>query len=183
MSDISVIEIKRKEGYLLTDSEIRRLVKIYKANDKAYTPTLKERHRVISDKELYKALKDKLVERINLGYIFYLVYLDGKLVGFNNHRLRQKYIKGKEYAILEIGTTSIHPKYQNRGIGKALYTRIDEDAENYYKVEAITRVTWSTNERQIYLYEKYNYKPYLIRLDHFGIEGVNSVSFYKILKE
>lgn len=181
MSGIRVIEIVRKEGYLLEDFEIHRLTEIYQSNNEVYTPTLLERFKVGQDCELYEVLRERITERINKGYIFYLIYIDGELVGFNNHRLVQKFIKGTTYAVLEIGTTSILPTYQNRGIGTALYARIDEDAEHLYKVEAIIRVTWSTNERQIHLYEKYDYKPYLIRLDHFGIEGVDSVTFFKLL--
>lgn len=182
MTTISVIEIVRKEGYLLEDFEIQRITEIYESNNNAYTPTLVERHNIEQESELYDVLHELIIERINKGYIFYLIYLDGELVGFNNHRLVQKWIKGNRYATLEIGTTSISPDCQNKGIGTALYARIDEDAEHFYKVEAIIRVTWSTNERQIHLYEKYMYKPYLIRLDHFGIEGVDSITFYKLLQ-
>lgn len=181
MTGVSVIEIVRKEGYLLEEFEIHRIVEIYQSNNKSYTPTLQQRFGVEEECNLYEALKNRIIERINKGYIFYLVFLDGVLVGFNNHCLTQKWIKGARYAVLEIGTTSILPDYQNKGIGTALYARIDEDAEHHYKVDAIIRVTWSTNERQIHLYEKYMYKPYLIRLDHFGIEGVDSITFYKLL--
>lgn len=182
MSAVSVIEIIRKEGYLLEDYEIQRVTEIYASNNKAYTPTLIERHNVEQESELYDVLHELIIERVNKGYIFYLIYLDGELVGFNNHLLVQKWIKGTRYAVLQIGTTSISPDYQNKGIGTALYARIDEDAEHFYKVEAIIRVTWSTNERQKHLYEKYAYKPYLIRLDHFGIVGVDSITYYKLLQ-
>lgn len=183
MKDIAVIEIVRKEGYLLEDWEIDSIVEIYQSNNSIYTPTLVERFRVEDALSLREVLHDRITERINLGYIFYLIYLEGELVGFNNHCLSQQYIKGFEYAVLEIGTTSILPSYQNRGIGTALYARIDDDAEHLYGVDAIVRVTWSTNERQIHLYEKYEYQPYLIKLDHFGVAGVDSLSFYKLLRE
>lgn len=181
--DTRVVDIRRKQGYALEHDEIETITRIYQANNSFYTPTLRERMSVETDTdvELYGKLLERTEERIAQGYIFYLIYLDGKLIGFNNHRLTEQYIKGRTMSILEIGTTCINPDYHNMGIGSALYSLIDEDAHNLYKVEAVTRGTWSTNLRQCHLYEKHGYKKFLIKIDYYGLEGVDSISYYKEL--
>lgn len=181
MPSVAVIEIIRKEGYLLDDLEIHRIVEIYQSNNALYEPMLVERYKVANELLLFEPLLESMQLRIEEGYIFYLVYVNGEMIGFNNHHLHRVKIKGTEYPTLEIGTTSVLPEYQNIGIGKSLYTRIDDDAENLYQVDAVTRRTWSTNERQRHLYAKYGFKPFVIMLDHWGVEGVDTILYYKLL--
>ena len=178
---MNVIEIKRKQGYTLTEKEIETVVGVHIANNKQYEPTLMQRFKVDTEDKLRVKILDMIMNRIHEGYIFYLIYMDGDLVGFNNHHLSTLRIQGQQYSAIEIGTTSILPQYQNRGMGTALYARIDEDALNTYRVDIVSRVTWSTNARQCHLYEKYGYKRYMIKIDHYGVEGIDSVSYFKVL--
>lgn len=147
-----------------------------------FEPNLYYRHNVKTNEELWLSLQETLIERASIGNYFVIIKFDGEIVGFNNHLPTERIINEKEYKTAVIGTTCILEKYRNFGIGKALYAFLDDLFLNIHKVEAVTRNTWSTNERQKNLYSKFDYKVLNVSVDHYGVSGLDSLTFYKILK-
>lgn len=177
-----LVQIERKPGYELSIEEIHDIVRIYHENNDHYEPTLQMRFHAATMDELYTKLYDSIIMRIEKGHIFYLIYDETQqIIGFNNHCLTHKTIQNTQLSVMDIGTTSIQQNMQNKGIGKALYTRMDMDARDIYRVEAVTRRTWSTNTRQIELYKRYEYEPYIVYINHYGIPHIDSICYYKQL--
>lgn len=174
---LQVLEAHELQGNM---PMVRRIAALHSSNDRLYTPTLQERNGVTTYKDLKESLFYYNKDRVNKGYVYILAFdSDEKLVGFNCHILTVRRIKGYTMEVLDIGTTSVHPNHQNKGIGQSMYSLLEGLATEKYGVHALVRTTWSTNLRQIHLYRKNGFELFIRSYDYYGVEGLDKLHYYK----
>ena len=78
---------------------------------------------------------------------------------------------------INVGTTAINKSYQGRGIAKNLYSFLDDLAVES-NVDVVLRSTWSLNERQLKLYERFQYIE-IERVHNARGEGNDLLKFCK----
>lgn len=179
------VEIVHMQGESLYQETaiLNRLVEINTSVNDLYSPTLQARYKADTLEVLKEKVYQRMLERIGEGYDFYLLYVDGEIIGFNNHRVAITEIYGTKYTTLEIGTTTVHVDKHNMGYGKYIYSYIEMDAKLRYNIEAVVRNTWSTNLKQLHLYHTFGYEEYIIYKNYYGIHGLHMLKFCKVLND
>lgn len=165
----------------ISEEILNGLVEVFFSNRYEYSPN--QYYRMSIDESLKnkdKLLKEKIrldmTQRIQLGFRFFVVIEDGEVIGYNNHYLNEF---DPNYVKLEIGTTCVLPKCHGRGIGQMIYAAIEKMWQENKKIKEVLRSTWSTNERQRYLYQKNGYEVIEVLKDHYGVDGIDKMTFSK----
>ena len=101
----------------------------------------------------------------NNQFTNYFTYIkDNQAVAFINYDIM--------YERAELININVLDNYQNQHIASKLLEYMLEDCENK-KVKSITLEVKITNEKAIYLYEKYGFKQVSIRKRYYnGIDGI-----------
>lgn len=110
----------------------------------------------------------------------------GEVIGLTSYRLTGsnpdeiaarifKPVEGELATSAYITTTLVHPEYRGLGVGNSL----NEAMANIIPTLAYcgVRSTWSTNERQLHIYQKYGYREYC-RVPNERAEGIDTVYFF-----
>lgn len=148
------------------------------SNNNDFIPTLFERidyPGTIEEKVDY-AINKKLED----GYNYILALRNDEVVGFTEFIKGDYVYKGESKRSINVGMSAVHKKVHGQGVAKLLYSLLDSLVETL-DVEIITRKTWSTNERQLKLYEKFGYTETERRKNLRG-EGIDSITFCKLFK-
>ena len=175
------MEIKYLKSSEISKEVMNGLVEVFFSNRYEYEPNLYHRLNVSEEEEkkdyiLKEKIRTDLEQRVKIRFGFFVVYDGNQIVGYNNHYLNEH---NGNYKKLEIGTTVINPTHHGRGIGQEIYKKIEEMHREDFKIKEILRATWSTNERQKYLYDKNGYKIIEVIKNHYGVEGIHKLTFSK----
>ncbi len=114
-----------------------------------------------------------------LGQKVILLLLDGEVIGFLSfiHNYKGEYLE--EYVPCNyVTTTCIQREYRQLGLAKLLNNFLENKLPKELVLPYITRRTWSTNESQIHLFEKFNFNIVKWLGDHRG-EGIHTIYFAK----
>lgn len=153
-----------------------KVMEILELNNNSFLPSLYERIEFVGD--LKEKIRFRVQDRLKSEYNYILAYIDEEIVGFTEVKFEYREFNGKILYTIAIGTSVVNPHYQNMGVGKALYSKVEE-LPVLCGAEAVTRSTWSKNLRQLNLYSKFGYIEYERDPNARGI-GNDLVKFYKI---
>lgn len=154
--------------------------------DKDFVPTLSSRENTYQTTNL----KDHIVKDTTKPYLyfkelkkqlFFLVVEKDKeeVIGFLSFKNNYYNEELTDYNPSNyVTTTCIKEEYRNKGIGKELYTAVEERIPEKYKAGYVTRRTWSTNSNQLHLFKEMGYKE-VKRIANQRGEGVDTVYFAK----
>lgn len=174
----TIYKIELVENFTELDTVFDKVVDIMVGVNEFFVPTLFER--LEKGETLLEKVQFAILERIEQGYYFYIVYHEDEVVAFNNFLISNIVINGENLLGFNVGTTCVHQDYRNRGIGNQLYLKMEFDAKYLFKTDVITRATWSTNMTQLYLYDKMGFSEYRRDFNMRG-EGIDSVKFFKYI--
>ena len=103
----------------------------------------------------------------------------GKLVGFLSFKPNYICPELSEYGkTIYMTTMCVYPEMRGHGISGGLYTAVEKDARELWKLPVITTRTWSTNAAQMYMLPKRGYRIEKVLVNDRG-NGVDSVYFVK----
>lgn len=175
------MEFKYLKGRDMDEFVVEGIANVFYSNRYQYEPNLYYRMNISEEdtqkeEKLRKKLTEDMKQRIKLGFSFFVAFDGDQVIGFNNHYVNDHQ---KENVIIEIGTTCVDPIYHGNGIGQKIYKYIEEMWEKNERIKEIKRSTWSTNERQKYLYGKNDYQLIEELHNHYGVEGINKLIFSK----
>lgn len=165
-------QMAKEEKYIRTAKEILF------SNNLEFTPTLFER--IEYPGTLEEKVNYAINKKINDGYNYILAIENNEVVGFTEFVKGEFLYKGKLMDSLNVGMSAVHKKHHGRGIAKLLYTFLDSLVHDF-GAEIVVRKTWSTNYKQLRLYEKFGYIE-ADRVKNLRGEGIDSISFCKIFK-
>lgn len=171
---VSNLQMSRQVSY------VKDVENILISNNNDFIPSLYERI------EYNGTLKDKVSfmvsEKLAEGY-HYILALDeaDKVIGFTDIKEESSLVYGELLKTIAIGTSAIQKEFQGKGIAKLLYSFVDELAIQL-DVDVVTRRTWSSNIRQLNLYERFGYKQVECVLNFRG-EGIHALYFCKWFKD
>ena len=162
----------------LTEEDQQEMLSILIECDEDFIPSLSSRRE--KGQSQVDKLKIYMEEKKNYPHLF--VYKDKQLIGFSNF-IHKEIIKinYKDVYTNFIDTTCILPDYRNLGIGKNVYAYYENLLPEQYKLSYIARETWSTNYRQIHIYEQLGYKRVAIKLNDRG-EDIHTYTYIKKVK-
>lgn len=148
------------------------------SNNENFSPTLFERinHPGSLKEKVEFAIQNKLKD----NYHYILAIKKNVVVGFTEFKEDETIHEGNIKKSLNVGMSAVHKDLHGKGVAKLLYTFLDELA-TVYNVDMISRKTWSTNLRQLMLYEKFGYIE-TERIKDFRGKGIDSISFCKLFK-
>lgn len=167
---VSNLEMLKGEVYL------KDIEDILVSTNNDFIPSLYER--IEYDGTLREKIRFMINEKLEQGYHYILALdVDGKVIGFTDVKIGEDLVCNQNVYSIGVGTSAVYKEYQGKGIAKMLYEFLDNLAmEN--NVDVVTRRTWSLNERQLKLYEKFGYKEFE-RIPNLRGEGIDGVYFCK----
>lgn len=167
------LQMKENRGYI---EDIEKI--LVSANDD-FVPNLYDR--IEYDGILEEKVSFRISERLKEGYQ-YILALDksDKVVGFTEVQEKVDSVNGVNLTSINVGTSAIRKDFQGKGIAKLLYSYLDNLAI-LLDVDMVVRSTWSSNFRQLALYERFGYVE-IARLENSRGEGIHSLKFCKMFK-
>lgn len=172
------IVLMLNEQMVKEERYIREAKDVLLSNNNDFIPTLFERI------EYPGTLEEKINYAINTklenGYNYILAIEEDKVVGFTEFVEGEFLHEEKVKSSLNVGQSAVHKSAHGKGIGKLLYEVLDNTAL-YFNAEIVVRKTWSTNLKQLSLYNRFGYAE-TSRVKNLRGEGVDSITFFKEFK-
>lgn len=150
------------------------------ANNNDFIPSLYDR--IEYDGTLEEKVSFQMKGKLEEGYHYILALNESnEIVGFTEVKEGVSLVHNEDLRALNVGTSAIHKDLQGKGVAKMLYSFLDNLAIEF-NVDVVVRRTWSTNIRQLKLYDKFGYEE-IERIPNLRGEGIDSVRFCKWFKD